>query len=76
MTSFRSTTRRGALHLLAAGAASAALPAFAQWLDRPIKIVVTLPPGGASLAMPEVQQRLIDSASWASRKPWPCSTLS
>ncbi|MGJ7567444.1 Bug family tripartite tricarboxylate transporter substrate binding protein [Variovorax sp. GB1R11] len=41
-------TRRSALQLLAAAVASAALPAFAQWPDRAIRIVVTFPPGGSS----------------------------
>ncbi|VTU29115.1 Bug family tripartite tricarboxylate transporter substrate binding protein [Variovorax sp. RA8] len=41
-------TRRGALQWLAAGAASLALPAFAQWPEKPIKIIVTFPAGGAS----------------------------
>ncbi|MBT2321497.1 tripartite tricarboxylate transporter substrate binding protein [Variovorax paradoxus] len=48
MTTIR-PTRRGALQLLlAAGVASLALPAFAQWPDKPIKIIVTFPPGGSS----------------------------
>ncbi|MFT4267454.1 MAG: tripartite tricarboxylate transporter substrate binding protein [Xenophilus sp.] len=42
-------SRRGALRLLAAaGAASLGLPALAAWPERPIKIVVTFPPGGSS----------------------------
>ncbi|SEK34326.1 Tripartite-type tricarboxylate transporter, receptor component TctC [Variovorax sp. YR750] len=41
-------TRRDALQILAAGIASTALPAFAQWPDRAIKIIVTFPPGGSS----------------------------
>ncbi|MES2977508.1 MAG: tripartite tricarboxylate transporter substrate binding protein [Pseudomonadota bacterium] len=41
-------TRRSALKFLAAGAASTALPALAAWPEKPIKIVVTFPAGGAS----------------------------
>lgn len=40
--------RRTALKLLAVGAAALALPARAAWPDKPIRIIVTFPPGGAS----------------------------
>lgn len=40
--------RRHLLKIMAAGVASLALPTFAAWPDKPIKIIVTFPPGGAS----------------------------
>jgi tripartite-type tricarboxylate transporter receptor subunit TctC len=41
-------SRRSLLRLAAAGAASAALPAWSAWPDKPVRIVVTFPAGGAS----------------------------
>lgn len=43
-----SISRRQVLQLISAGAGSVALSAWANWPDKPIKLIVTFPPGGAS----------------------------
>ena len=47
-TALSSARRRAFLKSFAAGAAAVSLPALAAWPDKPIRIVVTFPAGGAS----------------------------
>lgn len=42
------TSRRQALGLITAGASAMAFPVWASWPDKPIKLIVTFPAGGAS----------------------------
>ena len=48
MTLTSNLTRRQALCVVAGGAATLALPAWAAYPDKPIRIVVTFAAGGAS----------------------------
>ena len=48
LTHSPSTTRRNCLRMVAAGASALAFPAFAAYPDKPLRIVVTFAPGGAS----------------------------
>lgn len=79
MTHHFHPTRRGAFQLLAAGAAAFALPAFAQWPERPIKIIVTFPAGGSSdilaRVMAEQLSRKLGQAVVVDNKPGAGGTI-
>jgi tripartite-type tricarboxylate transporter receptor subunit TctC len=48
MKSSSRLTRRHCMNLLAVAALSQSMPAWAAWPEKPIKIIVTFPPGGSS----------------------------